>query len=195
MISDVFDTTWNSSCMMFFPAAALPRLLLKAGGMENRGHSGNRGGAKTEEHFEQRNVQYPAERWKVLKIPPMETQCSSTREAQSTGAHLDFHDSRAGSGDRPVFLLQQSLLPSARAAPHWAHGRAWESSWRLRTGYKLLSQHAGAVAPVKWTRGLMGCCLAPHPRRNRMRWRGWGNPSRRIVCKTGRLTADGSDHL
>lgn len=36
------DGTWNNSCMMLFPAAALPRLLLKARGMENLWHSGKR---------------------------------------------------------------------------------------------------------------------------------------------------------
>lgn len=43
----VCGDTWNSSCMMLRPAAALPRLLLKALGMENSWHSGERGRFQT----------------------------------------------------------------------------------------------------------------------------------------------------
>jgi len=39
--ADHHHVTWNSSCMMLVPAAALPRLELNARGMENRWHSGN----------------------------------------------------------------------------------------------------------------------------------------------------------
>lgn len=118
---------------------------------------------------------------------------------RSTVAHLDscFHGSRAGSEDPPVFLLQLSLLPLAPAAPHWGHGHAWESSWGLRRDCKPLPPHVGGEARGKRMRSLTGCPLGPHPRRNRRRWRGRGNPSRRVVRKTGRLTGwlGGSDHL